>query len=189
MDSPLTQRHLRHPSFKDANSASRVERPIQPKKFPDAKAGSASQMPAISVTCNSQSRASTKTALGRKAPTEQHLLGSKSNYEIIQSGKPLPSSLSFPSSLQAGIGKKRAQHQRDEKFRRDRMRRALETLAAVLPQELDPSRAGSRGRLKHANRAETVEQAIEYINILQKGLNTETNASFNNRQGRPITTQ
>lgn len=109
VDSPPTQSHLRRPSCKDTNSAPRVERLVQPKELPDAETGSASQIPAVSVSCNSQSRPSAKPALGRKTQTLQHILGSKSNYQVLQSGKPLPSNHSFHSSLQACVGKKRAQ--------------------------------------------------------------------------------
>lgn len=101
---------------------------------------------------------------------DHQLLASKSNYEILTSGAPLPSAYPLASSLRASIGKKRAQHQREEKMRRDRLKRALETLAAVLPPTGPRFPANAERKSKGSNRAETIEQAIEYINQLHAKL-------------------
>ena len=55
-------------------------------------------------------------------------------------------------------------------MRRDRLKRALETLAAVLPPTGPRFPANAEGKSKGSNRAETIEQAIEYINQLHAKL-------------------
>jgi len=112
------------------------------------------------------------------APTEHQLLASKSNYEILTSGETSASTYSLASSLQASIGKKRAQHQQEEKVRRDRMKRALDLLADVLPPNMPRSPTTAKGKSKTSNRAETVEQAVEYINLLHAKLNNDININF-----------
>lgn len=112
------------------------------------------------------------------APTEHQLLASKSNYEILTSGETSASTYSLASSLQASIGKKRAQHQQEEKVRRDRMKRALDLLADVLPPNMPRSPTTAKGKSKTSNRAETVEQAVEYINLLHAKLNNDVNINF-----------
>jgi len=118
-------------------------------------------------------RASSTTAF-----TEHQLLASKSNYEILTCGATSASTYSLASSLRASIGKKRAQHQQEEKMRRDRMKRALEMLAAVLPPNMPRSPTIVKGKSTNSNRAETVEQAIEYINLLHARLNNDVNINF-----------
>lgn len=113
---------------------------------------------------------STTPASCRKASTEHQLRTSRSNYEILASSAPLPSTSSLTPSLRSSIGKKRAQHQREEKIRRDRLKHALELLAAILPPNLSSSPASPKGQARNSNRAETVEQAIEYINSLHSRL-------------------
>lgn len=105
-----------------------------------------------------------------KASAEHQLRTSRSNYEILASGAPLPSTSPSAPSLRASIGKKRAKHQREEKMRRDRLKHALELLAAILPPNLPSSPASTKGQTRNSNRAETVEQAIEYINTLHARL-------------------
>ena len=63
-------------------------------------------------------------------------------------------------------------------MRRDRMKRALEMLAAVLPPNMPRSPTIVKGKSTNSNRAETVEQAIEYINLLHARLNNDVNINF-----------
>jgi hypothetical protein len=108
--------------------------------------------------------------------TEHQLLASKSNYELLQSDIPLSTDHARFSSFQASIAHKRAHHQREEKMRRDRMKRALGMLAAVLPPEV--STASANGVSRNTNRAETVEQAVEYINSLHRKLDSSPKPIF-----------
>lgn len=123
-----------------------------------------------------RARVTPLTVSADMARTERQLLSSHSNYEILQSGNKSNQNISFPPSLLASINNKRVQHQREEQIRRDRMRRALETLADVLPHKAGAERATSRGVTKSTNRAETVENAIEYIRELHKLHGIEVNA-------------
>lgn len=121
------------------------------------------------------------------ARTEQQLLSSKSNYEILRSGNQSLANTAFPASLQASIKDRRAQHQREEKVRRDRMKRALEALADVLPHKPGSQAAVGRDGSTNTNRAETVENAVEYIRELHKKsdvqINTKKEAvSLNNKK-------
>lgn len=123
-------------------------------------------------------KSGTIRASSMMAPTEHQLLASRSNYEILTSGATSASTYSLASSLRASIRKKRAQHQQEEKMRRDRMKRALEMLADVLPPNMPRSPTIVKGKPKTSNRAETVEQAIEYINLLHAKLNNDVNINF-----------
>lgn len=116
------------------------------------------------------------TVSAEMARTERQLLHSHSNYEILQSGNQSTHNISFSPSLLASINSKRVQHQREEQMRRDRMRRALETLADVLPHKAGAQRAASGGVTKSSNKAEVVENAIEYIRELHKVHGIKANA-------------
>lgn len=108
-----------------------------------------------------------------KTSAERQLQASKSNYEILASGAPLLSAYTLAPSLRASIGKKRVQHQREEKMRRDRMKHALELPAAVLPPEMSSFASGPKRQPRNSNRVETVEQALEYINMLHARLDDD----------------
>lgn len=108
--------------------------------------------------------------------TEQQLLSSQSNYEILQSGNPLLNKVTFPASLLASVNSKRTQHKREEKFRRDRMKRAMDALADILPHKPGAHTATSRAGSKDTSRAEMIEYAVEYVKGLHKKYSIETNA-------------
>ena len=106
--------------------------------------------------------------------TEQQLLSSQSNYEILQFGNKAYHSISFPPSLLASINSKRVQHQRGEQLRRDRLKQALQTLANLVPHKSGPENAASRAGSKEISKAEVVENAIEYIRELHRKYGIET---------------
>lgn len=108
--------------------------------------------------------------------TEHQLLASKSNYELLQSGITLPTNRAHFAAFQASAAHKRAYHQRREKTRRDRMKCALETLAAVLPPDVSTTMAN--GASKGTNQVETVERAAEYIKSLHRKLDTTCNPTL-----------
>lgn len=101
--------------------------------------------------------------------TEQQLLTSQSNYEIIQSGERSVHRSTFPPSLLAIVKRKRTQHQREEQIRRDRMKVALEALANSLPQASDAP--------KNVNKVELVEKATEHIKELRMQLDATIHAN------------
>lgn len=132
--------------------------------------------PSSDVRAASPRACSLQLATRDMSRTEQQLLSSQSNYEILQSSNPLPNNVSFPASLIASVDSKRAQHQREEKFRRDRMKRAMDALADVLPHKPGAQAAASRVGSRDTSKTETVEHAIEYIKELHNKYSIETNA-------------
>jgi hypothetical protein len=107
--------------------------------------------------------------------TEQQVLSSRSNYEILRSGMQPLVHTAFPASLQASINNKRTQHRREEKMRRDRMKRALEALADIIQHRSSSQAAVGKAGSMNSNRAETVEDAIEYIRGLHKKYGVDAN--------------
>lgn len=116
--------------------------------------------------------------------TEIQLLESQSNYEIMKSGNPSPYNVTFPASLIDSVKSKRVQHQREEQIRRDRLKRALQTLADVLPHKTSPETGASRRVSKKNNKAEMVERAIEHIRELHKKLDSEYGSEKEAMDGR-----
>jgi hypothetical protein len=107
--------------------------------------------------------------------TEQQILSSRSNYEILRSGMQPLVHTAFPASLQTSINNKRTQHRREEKMRCDRMKRALEALADIIQHRSSLQATGGKAGLMNSNRAETVEDAIEYIRGLHKKYGVDAN--------------
>lgn len=91
--------------------------------------------------------------------TEQQLLRSRSNYEMIRSGATSVHGIAFPAPLLASVDYKRSRHQQDEQGRRDRMKVALHSLADLLPHIP-----------KNANKAQVVEMASKHIRELHMQL-------------------
>jgi hypothetical protein len=107
--------------------------------------------------------------------TEQQILSSRSNYEILRSGMQPLVHTAFPASLQASINNKRTQHRQEEKMRRDRMKRALDALADIMQHRSSSQATVGKAGSMNSNRAETVEDAIEYIRGLHKKYCVDTN--------------
>jgi Helix-loop-helix DNA-binding domain len=120
-----------------------------------------------------------------------HLLASKSNYQCIIEGKNSELGLSYPDQLLTNLIAKRTCHSVAERGRRNRMNKALQDMAKLLPRDSgtdganDNSATNSRavgingsgsgsvsGRTGDQinSKASTVEMAIEYIKSLQKEL-------------------
>jgi hypothetical protein len=118
-----------------------------------------------------------------------HLLASKSNYQCIIEGKTSELGLSYPDQLLTNLITKRTYHSVAERGRRNRMNKALQEMAKLLPRDSctdganDNNATNSRavginssgsvsGRAgdQMNSKASTVEMAIEYIKSLQKGL-------------------
>lgn len=118
-----------------------------------------------------------------------HLLASKSNYQCIIEGKNSELGLSYPDQLLTNLIAKRTCHSVAERGRRNRMNKALQEMAMLLPRDSctdganDNSATNSRaveinssgsvsGRAgdQMNSKASTVEMAIEYIKSLQKEL-------------------
>ena len=107
---------------------------------------------------------SNSVSIGRTR-TEQQLLTSRSNYEIIRSGGKSVHGIAFPAPLLASMESKRARHQREEKVRRDRMKVAMETLADLLPHTP-----------KNADKVHLVEKAAKHIRDLHMQLDATIHA-------------
>ncbi|KAI7975927.1 hypothetical protein EIK77_002487 [Talaromyces pinophilus] len=99
-------------------------------------------------------------------------------------GPPLPSGisirdlpelgLSYPETFYAKIREKRERHKNAEKSRRDRMKKALESLSKVLPQrgasDIEDNVRSSPSRIPHEDKAALIQAAVLYIEELQQEL-------------------
>ena len=103
--------------------------------------------------------ANTDAAAGRG-----DLLRLRSNYQWIASGYQQQVGLNHPQHLTADLNIKRLERKTNEKQRRDRVRAAIDKMAAVLPRDNVQS-----GR-KQNEVAATIEFATEYIKALQEAL-------------------
>jgi len=97
--------------------------------------------------------------------TSDHPLAVKSNYECIREGKHFDHGLEYSESFVAVTFSRSAKHAAEERIRRDRLSRAIETLQSVIP-----SLNGVTERDKTTTKATTVERAIEYIISLKQEL-------------------
>ena len=114
------------------------------------------------------------------AETSALLLASKSNYQNILEGTHLPG-VSYPETLSTNLTSKRTSHKIAEQGRRNRINTALQEIAALLPPQTPPANGQASnsaqtllttGSVAQQNnsKASTVEQAIDYIKILQSEL-------------------
>lgn len=99
------------------------------------------------------------------AETSALLLASKSNYQNILDGTHLPG-VTYPEALSENLTSKRTSHKIAEQGRRNRINTALQEIAALLPQGPTPIGDGSIAA-QSSSKASTVEQAIDYIKLLQ----------------------
>lgn len=129
------------------------------------------------AACRRRSMVSIPKSLDLKR-TEQQLLGSRSNYEILQSGNQSYQDFSFPPSLLASVDNKRIQHQREERFRRNRLKHALETLADILPHKLGSLATPGKACSKNISKIEIVENAIDYIRELHERYSIDTDVQM-----------
>ncbi|KAI1813380.1 hypothetical protein GGS20DRAFT_553640 [Poronia punctata] len=110
------------------------------------------------------------------------LLASKSNYQRILEGNPIPG-VTYPSELSKTLTSKRTSHKLAEQGRRNRINSAIDEIRALLPNSAtkDPSNEDSdmcvggdmmdgKQSGTSASKAGTVESAIDYIKHLQKEL-------------------
>jgi len=101
-----------------------------------------------------------------KTAARTELLSTCSNYQLIASGKQDLVGLNHPSVLTLDLNSRRLENQKSEKWRRDRVRSAVERLAAVLPPVNVPVKR------KRSDVATTIEGATEHIKALQEELQT-----------------
>ena len=99
------------------------------------------------------------------AETSALLLASKSNYQNILDGTHLPG-VTYPEALSENLTSKRTSHKIAEQGRRNRINTALQEIAALLPQSPTTIGDGSVAA-QSSSKASTVEQAIDYIKLLQ----------------------
>ena len=103
------------------------------------------------------------------AETSALLLASKSNYQNIIEGTHLPGVL-YPEALSENLTSKRTSHKIAEQGRRNRINGALQEIAALLPSAspMKPEGGSSSQTSQNNSKANTVEQAIDFIKALQK---------------------
>ena len=119
--------------------------------------------------------------------TQALLLASRSNYENILSGSHLPG-VSYPADLGANLTSKRTSHKLAEQGRRNRINDALKEMQTLLPpkfaSKVREAEAGGSGSSNQGSsktniaiqsgnsKAATVENAIEYIKVLQQEMSS-----------------
>ncbi|KAL2394656.1 hypothetical protein ABEF92_004214 [Exophiala dermatitidis] len=100
---------------------------------------------------------------GSVAGPSYGVLAVKSNYGCIKEGSHSHHGLNYPDSFLADTFSKQRAHMIDERNRRNRLSRAIQTLQGLMPQ-MDAVGKQKKGPCK----AITVERAIDYIIALQR---------------------
>lgn len=113
----------------------------------------------------SSSAVSHITSVGLTTQTAHHPLAVKSNYECIREGKHSDHGLEYSEAFVAVTVSRSAKHAAEERIRRDRLSRAIETLQSIIP-----SLNSVTERDKTSTKATTVERAIKYIISLKQEL-------------------
>ncbi|KAL1645180.1 hypothetical protein SLS58_003885 [Diplodia intermedia] len=116
--------------------------------------------------------------------THALLLASKSNYQHILEGTHVPG-VTYPEALSTNLTSKRTSHKIAEQGRRNRINIALQELQSLIPSPtINPKDAGASATIGNSaspeesalkkeerqsnSKASTVENAIEYIRLLQR---------------------